>query len=624
MMIILKRSQRVFRRIFCLLLAVLMAVSPSAAVFAQTNAAQQAVRQRVQGLGQTEQPEATPAPASEFPSAPSTPPTAAGGGIDASYVSPTAMVVIAMRPAQIMASPLTEMLPREVATAAGMSYLGFDPADVDEVVAFGEMANMAEMNYALAVKFNKPFKASSIPEQSRAHAQLSELNGKKYLQSPIPILPSLYGPRKQMLVVAPDETLRQLVGAQGQPLSGALLDRLRAAHAGSDVYVAVDVAALRPMLGMGLAMAGGQVPPDLQPLLGITNLISSAELTVNLTGPGPTSLVVNANDEAAAEQVLSLLNDASQKHLATLKAQFAEQAASEDPIQRALAAYSERVTAKSIADNMPTRDGNRVVLYHSDGLDESQKKMVAAGLGMAVSALLPAMQAGRQAAQRTASTNNMKQIMLAWHVYHDKHTAFPAHANYSDDGQPLLSWRVHILPFIDGGQELYAQFKLDEPWDSENNKALIAQMPAVFQHPDAKLEPGKTNYLALVGSDCILSGTKEGVGIRNITDGTSNTIAFVEADPAQAVEWTKPDDLEFNPDDPKAGLGNVRPGGWNAALSDGSVRFIPETIDAKTVKAFATIAGGEVADIPMAAPIPVGPPPPAAGPGEVQFVPGPR
>jgi hypothetical protein len=436
------------------------------------------------------------------------------------------------------------------------------------------------------------------------------------------MLPSYYGANKTTLVLAPDQAMRQLVDAAGPAANGPILDRLRQAPAGSDLYVAIDVAALRPMMGMYLGLAAGRVPPEAQPLLIIPNLISAVELTVNLTGDGPTSLVAHANDEAAADQVLSIINEASRKNQEKVKALLAEQAASADPIEQAYAQYAERVSGSWMTHFMPVREGATLTLFHSEGLDESQKKMIVGGLAMATGALLPALQSARQAAQREASTTNMKQIMLAWHVYHDTHKKFPAHASYSDDGQPLLSWRVHILPFIDGGQELYAQFKQDEPWDSEHNKALIAQMPAVYQHPNVKLEPGKTNYLALVGNDCILNGTKEGVGIRNITDGTSKTIAFVEADPAQAVEWTKPDDLEFNPEDPVAGVGNVRPGGWNAALSDGSTRFIPDAIDAQTLKALVTIAGGEAADIPMAAPMPVGPQP-AAGAAEFRFAPGP-
>ena len=49
-------------------------------------------------------------------------------------------------------------------------------------------------------------------------------------------------------------------------------------------------------------------------------------------------------------------------------------------------------------------------------------------------------------------------------------------------GKPLLSWRVAILPFVEQ-EELYAQFKLDEPWDSDNNKKLIAKIQFILVRP---------------------------------------------------------------------------------------------------------------------------------------------
>jgi hypothetical protein len=569
-------------------------------------------------LGQREQPEAAeaPAPPAAARLGTSTVPTASGG-IDTSFISPGAVAVVVIRPAQIMTSPITEMLPREVATAAGLKYLGFDPADVDEVVAFGDMSNPGMPGYGLTVKFNKPFKAASIPPEARAHAQLSELNGKKYLQSqhPNPMLPSFYGPNTKTLVVAPDETLRQMVEARGQSTSGPLLDRVRQAPAGSDLYIGVDVAALRPMAGMYLGMAAAQVPDDVKPFLNIPNLLAALELTVNLTVDGPTSLVAHANDEATAEEVLSLINDANQKYQSNLKAQLAEQAASEDPIERAFAQYAERVSGQWLTPFVPQRDGAKLTLFQTEGLDASQKKMLIAGIGIAAATLLPAVSAAREGARREVSMNNQKQIMLALLNHESAKRAFPAHAIYSDDGQPLLSWRVAILPYIEQ-QALYDQFRLNEPWDSEHNKALIAQMPQVYANPNLPLEPGKTNYLAAVGADCVFNGTNQGVGLRDITDGTSNTIAVVESDPAQAVEWSKPDDLEFNPDDPKAGLGNVRPGGWNAAFSDGSVQFIAEAIDPQLLKALVTRAGGEPVQRPFEAPAAA-----PAGPAPVQEVP---
>src|SRR5207249_2796575 len=82
----------------------------------------------------------------------------------------------------------------------------------------------------------------------------------------------------------------------------------------------------------------------------------------------------------------------------------------------------------------------------------------------------------RIAGRRTVSQNNLKQIGLAMHNYHDTYRHFPPQALTDKNGKPLLSWRVAVLPFIEQ-DNLYRQFKLDEPWDSEHNRKLLERMP---------------------------------------------------------------------------------------------------------------------------------------------------
>lgn len=230
------------------------------------------------------------------------------------------------------------------------------------------------------------------------------------------------------------------------------------------------------------------------------------------------------------------------------------------------------------------------------------RSMATSGIGIAL--LLPAVQAAREAARRTQSMNNLKQIGVAMQNFHDVFKRFPA-STYDKDGKPLLSWRVHILPFVEA-QALYQQFHLDEPWDSEHNKPLVAQMPAVFRNPNFD-NPEKTVYLACTGEHALFAdgkadkghaagetaativGGKEtawarSVGLADIADGTSNTIMVVEANPDQAVIWTKPDDLHIDADKPMAGLGSLRPGGFNALLCDGSVRFVSSMINLEMLK----------------------------------------
>ena len=58
----------------------------------------------------------------------------------------------------------------------------------------------------------------------------------------------------------------------------------------------------------------------------------------------------------------------------------------------------------------------------------------------------------------------------------------PTWALSGRDGRPLLSWRVALLPYL-GQNDLYQEFKLDEPWDGPNNSRLLSLMPRVYAHP---------------------------------------------------------------------------------------------------------------------------------------------
>src|SRR5207302_9126297 len=133
---------------------------------------------------------------------------------------------------------------------------------------------------------------------------------------------------------------------------------------------------------------------------------------------------------------------------------------------------------------------------------------------------------------------NLKQIGVAMHRRMDVHKVLPGPAIYRDKlAPPLLSWRVALLPYLEQ-QDLYKQFRLDEPWDSEHNKKLLGKMPDVYRSPGAKA-PTTTHYQVFVGQGTIFEGPG-GIGFAQILDGTSNTLMVVEA--AAAVPWTKPED----------------------------------------------------------------------------------
>ena len=168
--------------------------------------------------------------------------------------------------------------------------------------------------------------------------------------------------------------------------------------------------------------------------------------------------------------------------------------------------------------------------------------------------------------------SNLRQISLAAQNFESSNQRFPANAIYSDTGEPLLSWRVAILPFIEQNA-LYERFNLDEPWDSPNNIALLPLIPQIYRTEG--LGDGLTNYVGVSGSGTIFELADQGLTFGQIPDGTGNTLMFVEADPDQiAVEWTRPVDLVVDPANPIAGLGTPGDVSFRAAFADGSVHEI--------------------------------------------------
>ncbi|CAN5303651.1 hypothetical protein BH11PLA2_BH11PLA2_38980 [soil metagenome] len=208
--------------------------------------------------------------------------------------------------------------------------------------------------------------------------------------------------------------------------------------------------------------------------------------------------------------------------------------------------------------------------------------------------------AAEDAAARASSQNNLKQLVLAAHNHADASSA-PLIQNICDaKGKPLLSWRVALLPYLEQ-EELYKQFKLDEPWDSEHNKPLLAKMPKVFVVPSAVAnKEGHTFYQTFVGKKgqamrpLLQDGDEKGLSMQSVTDGLSNTIAIIEA--GDAVAWTKPDDLPFDNDSKLPKLGGHFEIGFHIALCDGSVRFLRATTPEVNLKAMITANGGENVD----------------------------
>ena len=205
----------------------------------------------------------------------------------------------------------------------------------------------------------------------------------------------------------------------------------------------------------------------------------------------------------------------------------------------------------------------------------------------------------KKSRNRSESVVRLKQIGIALHNYHDTHKGFPPQAiKVGKAGN--LSWRVAILPYIEQ-QQLYQQFHHDEPWDSPHNKKLIARMPEIYAPLNMKTkEKGMTLYQGFTGPDTVFENKKgqttTGIHLVRIPDGTSNTLAVVEA--AKPVIWTKPDDIEIDPKKPLPKLGGEFADGFHALFCDGHVQFIPRDYSAKMIRLMITRSDGQAIEFP--------------------------
>lgn len=364
----------------------------------------------------------------------------------------------------------------------------------------------------------------------------------------------------------------------------AALERLRAAEPASRPEIAEALAAVgEAPVQVILAPSATQrrifeeMSPTLPRELGggpITTLTQGMKWAAIVleAEPRPTlRLVVEATDEPAAARLGPFLGSGLELLKQALQAMPAKDAAA-------------RGLVEGLEGVAPEVAGARVTA----ALSPESVSVVVGG----------AVQSARMAAKRSQSVNNLKQIGLAMHNHasRDNTLTFPPAAITNEDGTPLLSWRVAILPYIEQ-QALYDEFHLDEPWDSEHNKALIERIPPTYGNPaipGRRAEPGTTVYLAPRGEATIFPENSEGITIRNITDGTSNTILIVEANADQAVIWTKPEDWDVGDPLDTDSLFGIYPTGTNTLFADGSVRFIRSTIDPKVLLKLFTRNGGEV------------------------------
>ena len=220
---------------------------------------------------------------------------------------------------------------------------------------------------------------------------------------------------------------------------------------------------------------------------------------------------------------------------------------------------------------------------------------------------VPLMQAVKDLSNASGCYGNIRRIGRAVLAYEADHGTFPPAYLADEDGQPMHSWRILILPYL-GRQDLYGKYDFDEPWNGPNNSLLADRIGSLYRCPCELETAGQwldeesafldTSYMMIVGPNTISDGPLSGKSLADVTDVPFDTLLVVET-AGSRIHWMDPRDLaeeDLDRESYDSSLPTIwgeHSAGSHAVMCDGSVRVIPDAIEPDQIKAMSTISGGE-------------------------------
>lgn len=476
-------------------------------------------------------------------------PSAPGGVIDLSYVPGDAVVVAAIRPAAILErarqlglNKMAELLV-EQGSPFNVTLEGFEPDEVEQLTAFTDWSGGGEH---VLVRTMEPVRLAEVVP---AQAELKRVEGMTYFRAR---WRSYFQLDDRTIAVCPhpnESTFPPFFSQRAGDGPAFLSEEAWTPETDDLVVVAVN----SEVIGAAVTEAGGAVghsptfveffrtPPHGE--------VKSAFLALQLRDRLSARATLSCKSDTGAAQVKKTLEAYSVIGQNLIVGQIAR-VADMGNVQEVCDEFFESIET--------VQEGSQV---RATGEIRAEKDW-----GVRFAEQIAAAQAASRGAK---SANNLKLLGIGMHNYHDTYKAFPSAVLYGPDGKTPYSWRVAILPFIGEGP-LYDRYRFDEPWDGPNNRKLLAEMPTTYRHPSAPIDSQHASYFGLVGPGTVFDG-EEASRIKDIMDGTSNTLMLVEAE--REIPWTKPEDIPYEPDRPIPSLG-FSERGFLAALCDGSVRFI--------------------------------------------------
>lgn len=492
--------------------------------------------------------------------------------------------VALLRPARFLKNaPFLSLIPDEVKNSAlegPKEATGIDIRDIESVailLAAPDGPPTPEMMTAV-VRFNKPADIKAFLSRM-AETSPAEFQKVRYFVAAKEGRPAAFLHDEFTMVFAAEKRLQQLISSRDTTPSSDFAKQLASADLNKEAVVIANLDRFKQLIRMLVEDEFPPGAPQAGAAMTFVDMVSSVALSLDMSGESLLNLQVTASDEDAANQV----NEMAEGLLANGKA-MANDAIGDAPasLPGPLVESATNLATEFLAGIGLSRNGTTVTLdiKRPGGIEAFEKTQA--------SAIQAAIAAGRQTAMRMQKVNNLRMIGLAFFNSLDQYRHFPTGIR-NEKGELLLSWRVQLLPYLEQ-QTLYEQFHLDEPWDSEHNKTLIARMPEIYAPLGSDPALGKTVIHCFGGEGAPMNTPK--VRIQDITDGTVNTILCIEAGMDRQIDWTRPDHMPFKPENPLPVLGKVT-SPINVLFFDGRVEQI-EVPDAERLKKMITHQGGEV------------------------------
>ena len=236
-----------------------------------------------------------------------------------------------------------------------------------------------------------------------------------------------------------------------------------------------------------------------------------------------------------------------------------------------------------------------------------EKKKLPAALSIAIAfgvfllfmwLLIPTSNLHKVPSTDTKCLNQLKQIGLAMLNYESANGHFPPAYIADENGKPMHSWRVLILPQLDQ-QALFDRYDMDEPWDGPNNSKLHDQIVDCYRCPSSTSNENlhRLRFDHRPSAQGLMA-TKR-FDIVDITDGSSNTIVATEI-AGSKIHWMQPQDItqnEFLGIERDNETPSNHPGCRNVVNFDGSTHSLSPDGDLSDLRKLTLIADGEVVDI---------------------------